>query len=123
MSEPNANSKCAICGKDYYLCIACKDKLAAEPWRLHTDTSEHFKIYQIIRGYNTGIYTKAEASEKLKTVDLSDMHTYLDYIQAAITRIMTEEKPKKDTAKKPTTKQKKARAKVEPKSDDINSEQ
>ena len=70
MSDMNGNnSNCAICGKPYHLCLSCKDKMQAEPWKKHTDTSEHFKIYQIIRGYNTGIYTKAEASEKLKTVD------------------------------------------------------
>ena len=34
------------------------------PWKIHTDTAEHYKIYQIIHGLSTNAYSKAEAKEK-----------------------------------------------------------
>jgi hypothetical protein len=82
------NATCAICGKGYHLCMSCKDMISLTPWKKHTDTSEHYKIYQIIHGYSTKVYTKAEAKNKLKKVDLSDFDTLRDNIKAVITDIM-----------------------------------
>lgn len=82
------NATCAICGKGYHLCISCKDMISLTPWKKHTDTSEHYKIYQIIHGYSTKVYTKAEAKDKLKKVDLSDFDTLRDNIKVVITDIM-----------------------------------
>lgn len=82
------NATCAICGKGYHLCMSCKDMISLTPWKKHTDTSEHYKIYQIIHGYSTNVYTKAEAKAKLKKVDLSDFDTLRDNIKPVITDIM-----------------------------------
>lgn len=82
------NATCAICGKGYHLCMSCKDMISLTPWKKHTDTSEHYKIYQIIHGYSTKVYTKAEAKAKLKKVDLSDFDTLRDNIKSVITDIM-----------------------------------
>lgn len=82
------NATCAICGKGYHLCMSCNDMISLTPWKKHTDTSEHYKIYQIIHGYSTKVYTKAEAKDKLKKVDISDFDTLRDNIKAVITDIM-----------------------------------
>ena len=82
------NATCAICGNGYHLCMSCKDIISLTPWKKHTDTSEHYKIYQIIHGYSTKVYTKAEAKDKLKKVDLSDFDTLRDNIKSVITDIM-----------------------------------
>lgn len=87
MVEKN-NATCSICGKGYYLCVSCKDAMKLNPWKMHTDTSEHYKIYQILRGYNTGVYTKEEAKSKLQTVDLSDFDILRDNIKGLINKIM-----------------------------------
>lgn len=81
------NATCAICGKGYHLCVSCKDMINLAPWKKHTDTSEHYKIYQIIHGYSTKVYTKGEAKAKLKKVDLSDFDSLRDNIKAVITEI------------------------------------
>lgn len=88
------NATCAICGKGYYLCLSCRDMMSVSPWKKHTDTSEHYKIYQIIQGYSTGVYTKEEAYEKLNTVDLSDFNSLKDNIKDVINDI---KKAKKKT--------------------------
>lgn len=88
------NSVCAICGKGYYTCLSCKDQIKLAPYKVHTDTSEHFKVYQIIRGYNIGVYDKATAKKKLMNVDLSDKDTFKDNIKARIDEIMADEEPK-----------------------------
>lgn len=87
------NAKCSICGRDYYMCLSCKDVMAASPWKVHTDTAEHYKIYQILRGYRTKVYTKDEAKIKLKNVDLSDLNTFKSGIKSMIEDIMVEETP------------------------------
>lgn len=84
------NSVCSVCGKGYHLCVSCKEKIKVQPWKVVTDTSEHYKIFQIIRAYNTGIYTKDEAKEKLSHVDLNDMNTFIKSIKDKINEILTE---------------------------------
>lgn len=84
------NATCAICGKGYHLCVSCKSMMELNPWKIHTDTSEHYKIYQIIRGYSVGLYTKAEAKSKLQMVDLSDLNDLRDNIKNIIKDIMAD---------------------------------
>lgn len=84
----NMNATCSICGKKYHLCLSCKDSIELTPWKKHTDTSEHYKIYQILHGFSIGLYNKEEANERLKTVDLSDLESLRDNIKAVIKDIM-----------------------------------
>ena len=82
------NSICAICGNHYYKCLACRDLMALSPWKIHTDTSEHYKIYQILHGYSTGVYSKDEAKLKLQMVDLSDLDSFREHIKMSIKDIL-----------------------------------
>ena len=89
MIEKN-NSYCSICGKGYYICLACKSHRLA-PWKIHTDTSEHYKVYQILHGYSTGIYDKNEAKSKLQKVDLSDINDFRFDIKLLIQNILSDD--------------------------------
>ena len=91
MAEQN-NTTCSICGNPYYLCMSCRDSLQTNPWKVHTDTSEHYKIYQIIRGFNTNVYTKDEARIKLKNVNLDDLNSFRPHIKKIIKDIIKEDK-------------------------------
>lgn len=90
------NATCSICGVGYYQCLSCKDVMNLNPWKKHTDTSEHYKIYQVIHGFSTKVYSKEEAKSKLQKIDLSDFDSFRDNIKAIIKDIMTEEKQKED---------------------------
>ena len=72
------------------MCLSCKDMMNLNPWKKHTDTSEHYKIYQILHGYSTGVYNKEEAKSKLQKVDLSDFDSLRDNIKCLINTIMAE---------------------------------
>lgn len=89
MAEKN-NATCSICGSPYHVCFSCKDSINITPWKLHTDTSEHYKIYQILRGFSTGVYDKDEAKERLKKVDLSDLNSFRPHIKKTIKDILKE---------------------------------
>ena len=91
MTEKN-NATCSICGRPYHMCLSCRDTMKLYPWKMHTDTSEHYKIYQILHGYSTGVYNKKEAKSKLKKVDLSDFDSLRDNIKNLINIIMAEPK-------------------------------
>lgn len=86
------NATCSICGNGYYMCRSCKDMMQNKPWQLHTCTSEHYKIYQILHGFNTKVYTKEEAKSKFKMIDLSDFDNLRDNIKNIINEIISEDK-------------------------------
>lgn len=88
MAENNA--VCSICGKAYYACLSCADSMKAHPWKSFTDTSEHFKVFQIVRGISTGVYTKDEAKEKFENVDLSDIESFRPHIRDIIKDVLKE---------------------------------
>lgn len=90
MAEKN-NATCSICGSPYYLCMSCRDSMMANPWKLHTDTAEHYKVYQIIHGLSTNVYTEDEARVKLKNVDISDVESYRPHIKKIVKDILKEE--------------------------------
>jgi len=89
--ETKNNVKCSICGKGYYLCKSC-EKHKPTAWKLYTDTSEHYKVFQIVHGISVGIYTKEEAKKKLANVDLSDMNTFKSEVKAVLNDILNTEK-------------------------------
>ena len=84
----NHNSYCAICGNSYYYCHSCKDQARLHPYKIHTDTSGHFKVFTVVRGYSVGLYTKEEANKLLKNIDISDMDTYKDNIKSVLNEIL-----------------------------------
>lgn len=92
MNEQNNNAECSICGKAYHVCVSCKDEMSATPWKVHTDTSEHFKVFQIVRGYSTGVYNKEEAKARFERVDLSDIGSFRPNIKSIIKGILKENK-------------------------------
>lgn len=85
------NAKCAICGKDYYVCMSCKDRIRLKPWTIYTDTPNCYKIFQIIHGFSTGVYSKEEAKEKLKNIDLTNFETLKDDIKKVIEDILVKD--------------------------------
>lgn len=89
MAEKN-NATCSICGNDYHMCLSCRDSMKLAPWKVHTDTAEHYKIFQIVRGFSTGVFTKEEAKMKFKNVDLTDMESFRPHIKEIIKDILKE---------------------------------
>ena len=96
MTKKN-NATCSICGKEYHMCISCKDDISVMPWKKHTCTSEHYKVYQVIHGLSTKVYDKDEAKSKLQNIDLSDLESFRDNIKDIVKDVMNHgsfEKPK-----------------------------
>lgn len=91
MAENNA--VCSICGKEYHVCLSCHDSIKVNPWRVFTDTSEHYKVFQVVRGLSTKVYTKEEARDKLKNINLEDLESYMPNIKKTIKDVLKEENP------------------------------
>lgn len=91
MAERN-NAVCDICGKEYYVCLSCSDAMRLHPYKSFTDTAEHFKIFQVVKGFLTGVYSKEEAKEKFKNIDLKDIDSFKPHIKKIIKDILKEEK-------------------------------
>ena len=90
MTEKN-NAICSICEKPYHKCLSCRDSMKLQPWKMYTDSAEHYKVFQAVRGYNTGVYTKDEFKSKLKNIDLSDLENYKENVKALIKDVLKDE--------------------------------
>lgn len=99
MAEKN-NAVCDICGKEYYVCLSCSDAMKLHPFKSFTDTAEHFKIFQVVKGFLTGVYTKDEAKERLQNVDLKDADSFKPHIKKILKDIFKEDKVVIETVKK-----------------------
>lgn len=84
------NATCSICGKGYHLCLSCKDSMSLHPWKMHTDSASCYQVFQVVKGYNTGIYTKEEFKSKLKNIDLSNLESYREHIKSLIKNVLKE---------------------------------
>lgn len=91
MTEKN-NAICDICGKEYYVCLSCSETMRLHPYKSFTDTAEHFKIFQVVKGFLTGVYTKEEAKEKFKNIDLNDIESFRPHIKDIIRDVLKEDK-------------------------------
>lgn len=92
MAEEKNNATCKICGKSYYVCMSCADAMKAHPWKAFTDTSEHYKVFQVVRGFSTGVYSKEEAKEKFKNINIEDVESFSPHIRDIVKDILKEEK-------------------------------
>jgi len=92
------NAKCSICGADYHICRSCNDAIKLAPYKNFVDTPECYKVFQVVRGFNTGMYTKDEAKEKLRNVDLSSINLR-PHIKETVDSILKEESFKKKNKK------------------------
>ena len=90
MAENNAI--CSICGSGYYVCLSCKDKMRLHPYKIYCCSPSHFQVFQVVRGFSTGVYDKDEFKSKLKNIDLSDLENYRDHIKTLIKDVLKEEK-------------------------------
>lgn len=99
MAERN-NAVCSICGKEYYACKSCADSMKLHPWKAFADTQECYKVFQVVRGFSTGVYTKEEANEKFQNVDLKDVDSFRPHIKKIVKDILKEDKVVVNTAEK-----------------------
>ena len=96
MTEKN-NAICSICEKPYHKCLSCRDSIKLQPWKMYTDSAEHYKVFQAVRGYNTGVYTKDEFKSKLKNIDLSDLESYKENVKVLIKDVLKDKEPVAET--------------------------
>lgn len=64
---------------------------------MYTDSAEHYKVFQAVRGYNTGVYTKDEFKSKLNNIDLSDLESYEENVKALIKDVLKDKEPVAET--------------------------
>ena len=87
------NAKCTICGKEYERCNSCEDQKRLKPWKIVTDTIEHYKIYLAIHGYTVS-KDKETAKKELENCNLDGLENFNPEIKAVIKEIMNEPKKK-----------------------------
>ncbi len=90
MAEKN-NATCSICGSEYHVCLFCKDKMELHPYKVYCCSPSHFQVFQVVRGFSTGVYDKDEFKSKLLNIDLSDLEDYRGHIKALIKDALKED--------------------------------
>lgn len=61
------------------------------PWKMHTDSASCYQVFQVVKGYSTGVYNKEEFKSKLKNIDLSNLENYREHIKALIKDALKED--------------------------------
>lgn len=78
------NATCSICDTPYYVCMSCKDSMQLQPWKIHCCSADCYKVFQVVRGFSTKVYTKDEFRTKLQNIDLSNLENYRAHIKTLI---------------------------------------
>lgn len=89
MAENNVT--CSICGSPYHLCMSCKDSIKLHPYKIHCCSVDCYKVFQVIRGFSSGVYTKDEFKSKLKNIDLRNLDNYRENIKILIKDALKED--------------------------------
>ena len=92
MAERN-NATCSICGSGYHACYSCKDSMQLHPWKIHCCSPDCYKVFQVVRGHSTGVYTNDEFKSKLQNIDLSNLENYREHIKVIIKDALKEDEP------------------------------
>lgn len=87
------NATCSICGKSYYKCLSCRDLMKLHPYKYYCCSVDCYKVFHLVRGYNTGVYNKEEFKSKLKNVNLNDLENYTESIKNLIKNVLKEDEP------------------------------
>ena len=91
MAKEN-NATCSICGSEYHVWLSWKDKMKLQPYKIYCCSPSHFQVFQVVRGFSTGVYDKDEFKYKLLNIDLSDLENYRAHIKTLIKDVLKEEK-------------------------------
>lgn len=86
----NINHWCVVCGNGYHACDTCSEVKTFKPWRILTDTSEHYRIYMTIINFRDGLISKEKAKRYLSDIDLSNRKSFKPDIQAFLNQILDE---------------------------------
>ena len=70
------------------------------PYKVYCCSADCYKVFQVIRGFSTGVYAKEEFKSKLKNLDLSNLENYREHIKVLIKDALKEEKPVVKATKK-----------------------
>jgi tetrahydromethanopterin S-methyltransferase subunit H len=65
--------------------------MALNPWKVLCCSAQHYQVHQIIKGRNSGVYTKDEAKNKLKNIDI-DISDFKPNIKQIVEDILKEDK-------------------------------
>ena len=91
------NHWCVLCGAGYHSCDACSRERSFLPWRTLTDTAEHYKIFMVLKDYNSGRLDKASAREMLEGLDLTGKEYYRDGAKRVLADIGMDDESASDT--------------------------
>lgn len=59
---------CVICGRQYDVCLSCKDQNKIKPWRSITDSVNCYKVFLVLTQLNNGYISKEEAKSQLEQI-------------------------------------------------------
>lgn len=92
MNKPN--HACLICGEKYYACDSCLEVKSFTPWRVITDTQQHYQIYFTIKSYQEKLINKAEAREELINIGVTaeEAQSYKEGVKNLVLDILKEDK-------------------------------
>lgn len=96
----NINHYCVICGTGYHACDTCNESKKINLWEKFTDTSNHYRIFLILRDHFNKIIDDKQAYEMLVKCDLKGYENFNKNISSHIKKILCINEELSETEKK-----------------------
>lgn len=88
--EQKPNTKCSICGKEYYRCMSSMNMKSFTPWKAITDSIDCYKIYLTLQAYHNGHANRSKTQLDLRKCNLSELHSFPSELKNTILEILDE---------------------------------
>lgn len=97
----NINHYCVICGIGYHSCDSCNEAKKINLWEKFTDTSNHYRIFLILRDHHNKIIDNNQAYIMLSECDLTGYENFNKNVKSHIEMILLSVKEKDLDTDKP----------------------
>lgn len=82
------NHYCVICGVGYHACESCNELKNINLWQRFTDTSNHYRIFLILRDHHNKIINDKQAYEMLMKCDIRGHEKFNNNVSEHIKKII-----------------------------------
>lgn len=73
--------------------MGCGNAKQLQPWKTYCCSPDCYKVFQVVKGFSTGMYAKDEFKSKLNNIDLSNLESFRESVKIVIKDALKEDKP------------------------------
>ena len=92
---------CLACQKSYKYCNNCREYASYPTWMVEFDTESCKDLFDVMSGYNMGIYDKDKVKEVIDKHNITDFSIYKESIRTKLTDMFSPAVEEKNLVEEP----------------------